>query len=257
MKNFIDSYNEIKKYIDKHIKIPIIFIVFIIDILLIHFEISISRYFEWFPNEIKELMLSVGNLIYSNFILIATSIIIVSSIIFVLGAKFGIPKANEMEYDDGQIEVTNFISAYKRLLNILLLICTHIWILYTTLRLILEKDTGYFIEISMDKITIDHILYIWNIFVLIYIIFIKLYTIKIPNIHKKIEIFDLDIRYIALNKKVLGNLDYLIIKDKNLEERKYFLVSKEHNTRSKYFKIINESQSMEEIDYHFKNLDKL
>lgn len=269
VQDIINSYDKLKEYIDLNIKIPVIYTFFIIDILFIYFDFNISKYFTWLPSEIEKFVLAVGTLIYNNYFLIFVGITVIILIINILGTSFNFPQKNEVEFIDGTIESMNFMSAQRRLSNLIELLSTKVWILYTTFRLLVGKDLSFLMKFKPTEIKIDDFLYVLNVFILIFLIIRNLYKIKLPNDYNIIETAHLGTRYIILNQKTVDNADYMIVKDKYLKKKKYFLVSTDNNEqafiymamkghsfkkRPKYYDVINRSEDISEIDYHFKNL---
>jgi len=125
MSALIENIKQIRDYIDKNIKIPFPYILFIIDVFLLHNTryIDLIGMENWLPNNIKNILLGFANGLYGKIFLIMIVLLIAVIILSLLASytsvfRYILPK--DVEYtDDTTVSWNEYsaISFYKKTLN--------------------------------------------------------------------------------------------------------------------------------------------
>ena len=154
----------------------------------------------------------------------------------------------------------NYISAIRRIINLFIWIFTDFW----TVKFIINTIRKEWLDFSI--VDIDIICLVVNIIILLFIFKDKLYSISYSRklFPPKIEYSDIFSLYLILNKVIIEDVEYFILKDDFVKDTIYILikVEKVNNKRDensllpkKYVRILNQSTRFDEIKYMFDNLE--
>lgn len=287
--SIIKNIKDIKKYTDERMKIPFMYIIFSITLFLFFNTdfIEMIDISSWFPNSIEKIILTFVNLLYSKYLIIIAILLIILIVIMFITEKDVFRKLlpKDISYTDSTTDSWNEYAAIRRVSSIIIDIYTNIWIIYFTINVLFNKynySKNFFLAannpliknnyISENTLLIMNILLFLNIAVLIIFIIRSLFRINTQS--NQFGIYEDDFyAYYQINDfihKTSSGSKYktIILKDKYAKTSSYYLVTAQIN-RSTYnennfklekyihnprYKIIDKSDSLNDIIYHFNTL---
>lgn len=283
----LKKVSDIKEYTDKHIKIPFIYILFLISIFLFFNTkfIDIINASEWVPSNIKDFLLSFVNLVYSQYDILIFLLLCIIIIVDILEKTNILQKIlpKKVELINGTTVSWDVISAIKKLCSIGFQISTSGWIIYFFINVIfnehnyvrnffaLENNISVDISYISKKNSEDMIgFFILNIIILLYHISKSLFEIKITSNIYYIKKDRIDMYHIINSFNYENTLkekfQIILIKEKYAKKPK-FLLAKSQITRFTYdennnnlkdvncsYKIIDSSENLSDIIYQFDAL---
>ncbi|WP_314679344.1 hypothetical protein [uncultured Granulicatella sp.] len=249
-----ELWKKAETYYNKYIGIPILKIIFLVMLFFNLNKIDISFLLKWIPINIINLFVQSYDHIFDNIIFLIILGVIVSTIVYILG-YFNVYPKDEEEYRniDGTMGGYNYISAIQRIISLFIWIFTDLWIVKFIINTISKKWLDFSI------VDIDSICLAVNIIILIFIFKDKLYSISYSRklFPPKIEYSDIFSLYIILNKVIIENVEYFILKDNFVKDTIYILIKvrNKKDEHKKYVRILNQSTKFDEIRYMFDNLE--
>ncbi|MCD6631897.1 hypothetical protein LSG16_03475 [Lactococcus cremoris] len=251
--SFTGVFTSMKNYIEKVIKIPFSCIVFLISIFLMFNPklLSLIGINKWFPNQIKEIVLKIGQLFYSNMFFVSIGFVLFVLVLFgitYLPTEKIFPK--DVELVNGKIKSWNSFSAFSTGINLFVLYLTTWWTYYFFINVLFNKNGfnhNFFISdksnalylnmtnpiihsgyISSLNLLFMNIIFYLNIFITAYFIVQRLYQDIYILPKNSIKYNSID-TYFEYNSKVLTNSSdeetkIAILRYKHWDEAKYLLV---------------------------------
>jgi hypothetical protein len=256
-----ELWKKAEEYYKKNIGIPILKIIFLVMLFFNLNKIDISFLFKWVPSNIINLLVQFYEFVFSNIKFLIILGVIVSVIICILGHFNVYPKKEDYRNIDGTMNGYNYISAIRKIISLFIWIFTDLW----TVKFIINTVRKEWLDFSIVN-NIDVICLAVNIIILLFIFKDKLYSISYSRklFPPKIEYSDIFSLYLILNKVIIEDVEYFILKDDFVKDTIYILikVEKVNNKRDensllskKYVRILNQSTRFDEIKYMFDNLE--
>lgn len=232
---------------------------------------SIPLYLDSIIKIVLRSILTIGSIIYINIVFVGIGIIALSMLILYLGDYGFFHKIGweEKSYSsDGFVYTSNYYTAMKRLIRLLLYILTEFWIVYCFSKNLLNNT----FDAPKVPNTISDIL--WGIAskYMIYIIILKLFFIRYRDDKNRIKPEDIILknnsRYITLNhyteKSKDGEMEecYYMVKDTFLKGERfiYFHFSIKKNSFREKMEYITKkiftTDQFEELQYIYDNATK-
>lgn len=232
---------------------------------------SIPLYLDSIIKIVLRSILTIGSIIYINIVFMGIGIIALSMLILYLGDYGFFHKIGweEKSYSsDGFVYTSNYYTAMKRLIRLLLYILTEFWIVYCFSKNLLNNT----FDAPKVPNTISDIL--WGIAstYMIYIIILKLFFIRYRDDKNRIKPEDIILknnsRYITLNhyteKSKDGEMEecYYMVKDTFLKGERfiYFHFSIKKNSFREKMEYITKkiftTDQFEELQYIYDNATK-
>lgn len=232
---------------------------------------SIPLYLDSIIKIVLRSILTIGSIIYINIVFVGIGIIALSMLILYLGDYGFFHKIGweEKSYSsDGFVYTSNYYTAMKRLIRLLLYILTEFWIVYCFSKNLLNNT----FDAPKVPNTISDIL--WGIAstYMIYIIILKLFFIRYRDDKNRIKLEDIILknnsRYITLNhyteKSKDGEMEecYYMVKDTFLKGERfiYFHFSIKKNSFREKMEYITKkiftTDQFEELQYIYDNATK-
>ena len=232
---------------------------------------SIPLYLDSIIKIVLRSILTIGSIIYINIVFVGIGIIALSMLILYLGDYGFFHKIGweEKSYSsDGFVYTSNYYTAMKRLIRLLLYILTEFWIVYCFSKNLLNNT----FDTPKVPNTISDIL--WGIAstYMIYIIILKLFFIRYRDDKNRIKPEDIILknnsRYITLNhyteKSKDGEMEecYYMVKDTFLKGERfiYFHFSIKKNSFREKMEYITKkiftTDQFEELQYIYDNATK-
>lgn len=274
MENIVNVYKELQKYFDEKIKIPFVYVLFSINILIIYNVIKVPDYSNFISTNILnafritgDFILDYGDALYDKIICLWIGGTVVYYLIEFIDSRVNIPKREDIKYTDGTTSEVSYYVGGLRIWKFLLWMSTGIWIYYITLKTIMGESVDLTSSIG------NQFLFFINLFFLSNYVYNILFDVRKKEL-KLIKISQLGgYRYTILNFKAIENIkkEYFLMKDNISDEVRYYIVSKDSDSngfrnvgseynkedKAKYVKIHNESTSLEEVMYHFNNIESI
>ena len=232
---------------------------------------SIPLYLDSIIKIVLRSILTIGSIIYINIVFVGIGIIALSMLILYLGDYGFFHKIGweEKSYSsDGFVYTSNYYTAMKRLIRLLMYILTEFWIVYCFSKNLLNNT----FDAPKVPNTISDIL--WGIAstYMIYIIILKLFFIRYRDDKNRIKPEDIILknnsRYITLNhyteKSKDGEMEecYYMVKDTFLKGERfiYFHFSIKKNSFREKMEYITKkiftTDQFEELQYIYENATK-
>lgn len=281
-------YKELKSIFLKKIKIPFIYILFLVDCFMLWKPeyISLINASAWVPDNLQKVLLTFFNFIYNHFLYLIIPLII---IIIIIGTIFEytnffrfLPKPVEMI--NGETKSWNPMSAIRKIIDFIFLLSTDYWIYWLTLNIFLnphqfitnfmntDNATNQLIKnkfLTADTLSIHYLLFFVNTAIAIVYVSKFIFEIRVPTNIYSIQHKNLDM-YIEIASFEKNGTNTMILKPKYNKKVQYLLVhgdsrnygissklhvgNKEIPYSKKSSKIINSSDNLSEIIYHFEYL---
>ncbi|QEA58262.1 hypothetical protein FGL74_00420 [Leuconostoc koreense] len=282
-KDIIEIYDKFTKKMGIPI-VNIVNIIFVIDLLILwkpQYR-SLLSVNSWPAKSIQSFIIKSITVFNSYYLFFLISIFLFATIILLL--HFWTPVFNllpeDVEMNDDTVVVWNQVTAFRRLLNLLFILLTSIWIYWLTINIILnpfdfikEFHNYVFVEnkllinhyISLNMLHASHLLILLNAFITIIWVLKALFQIRIPIFDKTIKSSDLilytELNSFNYNENSLHN-QTMILKKTIKKEEHYYLVSGHSKPQKRFFynnyidkyEILNKSLNFTEIQYHFDTL---
>lgn len=255
-----ELWKKAEKYYNKNIGIPILKIIFLVMLFFNLNKMDISFLFKWVSSDIINLFVQFYEFIFSNIIVLIILGAIVSIIIYILGYFNVYPKEEDYRNINGTMNGYNYIYAIRRIISLFIWIFTDLW----TVKFIINTIRKEWLDFSIVDINI--ICLTVNVIILLFIFKDKLYSTSYSRklFPPKIDYSDIFSLYLILNKVIIEDVEYFILKDDLVKDTIYILirVEKVNNKRDensslpkKYVRIFNQSTRFDEIKYMFDNLE--
>ncbi|PIC94687.1 hypothetical protein CSV69_15370 [Sporosarcina sp. P26b] len=295
MQNIISTYKEYVKFSNENINIPIHYIIFLISMFLMYNPsyIDLINANSWVPSNIRDILLGVFDLIYSNIFLIYIVLMILFTSIYTLDKIniFNKILPNDEQFTDGTKVSWNQISALHRIIKCGIILITALWIYYFAINVLFNpgnyinnffdeniydfSETGYYDNIHS---TFMQTLYYLNLVILICFIIRSLFQIKIPvskyTLNNDHLSYYIEINFYSCTPSMGQEKRIVIMKDKYAKKSNYYLIeehAKPYNEPNinlikgtiapslkrpniKSYEVKNVSRDLNEIIYHFDQL---
>lgn len=293
MNNLIQGLKDVKSILNKNIRIPFIYIVFLFDLILLSCN-NVRLIFKingFIPNNIKKLLLQITDLFnqFSSGIII---FLVISFLSFLFAAEylskyFDKIRPKNIYFDDGTVGSWNIIAPVKRIFKIILFIMTYLFIICLTVELLIKDYNSLNFSLLLNKNYLITYLSLFTCFSLLFFYTLKsLFYIEIKDYRNFIELNNINM-YIVINSSKIShksddeltndskyNKEIVMLKNKYSEKTQYILGIKKTliensnimnmNTKNtsdlKNLKqnqgvyIKNRSDNFDEIIYHFNAL---
>lgn len=279
-KDIIEIYDKFTK----RMGLPIVNIIFVIDLLILwkpQYSSLISAN-NWLAKSIQTFIIKLVTVFNSYYLIFLISIFLFATIILLLHLWTPVfnllPKYVEMT--DDTVVAWNQVSAIRRLFSLLFMLLSNIWICWLTINIILnpfdfikEFHNYVFVEnkllinhyMSFNMLYTSYLLILLNAFITIIWVLKALFQIRIPIFDKTIKSNDLilytELNSFNYNENSLHNKT-MILKKTIKKEEYYYIVSGHSNPPKKLsynnyidkYEILNKSSNFTEIQYHFDTL---
>lgn len=258
---------------EKMYNISFTYLFFLVVIILMFFhpniliDINVNH---WISDNLRTNILTISNSIYNKFLWIIILITILIGFMIVL-LKINFSKDNRnMTYYEGEIEERNFYSGITRLVKILIIIMTYIWVFHFFINISLTENEFIdifinFFDFSKDLsyefmtklgLSVNKVFFVLNIAVLVLWIFNSLTSITVKNNITDIKASDLESDFYILDKI---NEDVLFLKAQDSENQYYYIVKKVKGSPSKnihkiLYKVNDKSINYDEISTTFARM---
>jgi len=249
LNNLITNLKKTKELSENVINIPFHYIVFFFALFLMWQPqyVKLIDATSWVPENIKNIMLNVVNLVYFNIIPIFGTLVIILVVLSLLANSTNIfdkilPK--DVDFNNNTTISWNQFSAINRVIGFSVNLATVFWIYYFLINILFNRynyvenflindsnlfeneliTTGY---MTSSNLEIMNLLFWLNIMVSVFLVVRSLFEIKIPT--RKYYIDNISF-YIQINsfhqKNGNGNkFQILIVKDKYQNKPYFYLVS--------------------------------
>ncbi|MFG6674410.1 hypothetical protein ACGYLR_08690 [Leuconostoc lactis] len=279
-KDIIEIYDKFTK----RMGLPIVNIIFVIDLLILwkpqyRSLISANR---WLAKSIQTFIIKLVTVFNSYYLFFLISIFLFATIVLLLHLWTPVfnllPK--DVEMADDTVVAWNQVSAIRRLFSLLFMLLSNIWIYWLTINIILnpfdfikEFHNYVFVEnkllinhyMSLNMLHASHLLILLNAFITFFWVLKALFQIRIPIFDKTIKSSDLilytELNSFNYNENSLHNKT-MILKKAIKKEEYYYIVSGHskptknlsYNNYINKYEILNKSSNFTEIQYHFDTL---
>ncbi len=274
-----ETYNNFRKKTG----IPIVFILFMFDLIIIlekqHNLLAFTD--SWISKSIRNSIIAWLSLFNSYYLF---SLIVIGVLLLIIAALYTWTHVfsflpNDVEMSDETVVNWNPISAIRRLCELLILLVTNIWIYWLTINVLLNPydfiNEIFNIDMSKNNLIFNHYLtstmlsvcwvFIYcNAFLIIMWMFKKLFRNSIPTSQSYIEsqYLNLYTRINLFTHYENGVFNEVLMLKKNVKNKDVFYIvsghyEDENNPFRHYvirYEILNRSQSFAEIKYHFEIL---
>ncbi|MBO0424077.1 hypothetical protein [Enterococcus plantarum] len=155
IKSVVEQVKEVKKLTEDTVNIPLTYLIFLSSCFLLWKPkyISLVNVFRWIPNNIREIILGLFNVLYSNIILVFIALFGAVVVITLLSEYTSILDKllpDEVEYMDNTEVSWNQYSAIRRLVSIVFTLALPIFVYYFTTNVLLNQNN--FVETFFQKI---------------------------------------------------------------------------------------------------------
>lgn len=276
-KTFLDLY---EKFTKKN-KLPIVNIIFVFDLFVLWKPqyTSLVSANSWVTKSIRSYIIKCVTIFNSYFIVFLITIILLFFAIILLCLWNPVlrlfPKNVEMSNET--VIIWHPIIAFKRVLDLLLLTLSNIWIYWLTLNIILNPfdftEEFYNLDNLNNKLVINHyitdnmlivcyVLVFVNALITIFFLLKALFQNRVPTFNMRIESNEL-IVYTELNSFTYsknGKYNKKMILKKNVEKKTFYYIASgegkdiSQNNYIDDYEILNQSENFAEIKYHFDTL---
>lgn len=251
--NLMTHYKKFKKDIEDRFSIPLHYMILGILLIMRFLNIPVDKLTSFLDEEFKFKILYAFSIAYNHIFLCVLIVFLFIFIIIIIFDKLNMNRfvPPDKEYVDGIKGSLNYVSAIKRLINILFLIFTKYWIYYFFALVLINN--GKFIYLSEKSIYLNNIIMIINVLLLLLYIIRSVFVLKMPvdDLLFQINQHELEEYYIILNEKK----GYVIVKPEYRKMTNYYLLKiDDRYNDSKFYKVINKSKSLDEIIYNFDYL---
>lgn len=290
MKDILNNIKYIRKWSEDTINISIHYVIFIITLFLVWQPkyIQMLDVESWIPSKFQTIVLSLVNDLYNNslkVIAILFILIVIISLVTNYTSFFERILPGPINYVDGTVVKWNAYSTINRLGRIIISLLTTFWIYYFLINVLLNKYgfSENFFNVNVNDLFQNELilqgymtakqlewmngLFVLNVAILLYLVIRAFFQIRIPDFTSFINTHDLHSKYVILNKNESEDkaIEIMIVKELYIKKPKFYLISeeqKEYNNlekkdflnRSKnpIYKVLNKSEDLEEIKYHFE-----
>lgn len=232
------------------------------------------------PSAIKSFILQFGNLIYSNILVILFIMLLIALVFYGISKmlpvlqsseKIEIPITEEVLYADGSVELFSPTLPSSRIFGLMQDLIIDCWVLFFFVQTAFGNFEGSCYPLfandgSQNSHLIANLLFILNCIVAICDMVRYLFHIRYKTHINYISISDLSKKYILINTKdnKTLNKEYILVKTK-YQFVPVFLIgersssestnqSNHNNSKLPSYSVVNETENVNEIIYHFDNL---